>query len=307
MCSVALNPNASFVLFVGLGCENNGLDGIKEYLKPYNRDNIAYFNCQDVDDETEYGLKILKDFCEKAKDLKREEVPISELCIGLKCGGSDGFSGLTANPLVGKITDRIVEEGGLAILTEVPEMFGAERLLMNKCERREVYEKYREMIVNFKKFYTDNGFPVYENPSPGNKKGGITTLEEKSLGCVEKAGSTKIVDVLSYGEQVKKQGVSTLNAPGNDLIVATALAASSCQIVLFTTGRGTPFSTFVPTFKISTNDYLAEKKSGWIDFNAYEMDGEALYKSIIMVINGETKCKSEDIREIAFYKTGVTL
>ena len=307
LCGVALNPNASFVLFVGLGCENNGLDGIKEYLKPYNRDNIAYFNCQDVDDEIEYGLEILKGFCKKASELKREDVPVSELCIGLKCGGSDGFSGLTANPLVGKFTDKIVEEGGSAILTEVPEMFGAEQLLMNKCESREVYEKYREMIVNFKKFYTDNGFPVYENPSPGNKKGGITTLEEKSLGCVEKAGSTKIVDVLSYGEQVKKQGVSTLNAPGNDLIAATALAASGCQIVLFTTGRGTPFSTFVPTFKIASNDFLAAKKSGWIDFNAYGMDEKAFYKSIIAAINGKTKCKSEDIREIAFYKTGVTL
>ena len=307
LCSVALNLNASFVLFVGLGCENNGLDRIKEYLKPYNRDNIAYFNCQDVDDEIEYGLEILKDFCKKASKLKREDVPISELCLGLKCGGSDGFSGLTANPLVGKITDRIVEEGGSAILTEVPEMFGAEQLLMNKCESREVYEKYREMIVDFKKFYTDNGFPVYENPSPGNKKGGITTLEEKSLGCVEKAGSTKIVDVLSYGEQVKKQGVSTLNAPGNDLIAATALAASGCQIVLFTTGRGTPFSTFVPTFKISTNDFLTVKKSNWIDFNAYSMDEKTLYKSIVTTINGEMKCKSEDIREIAFYKKGVTL
>lgn len=307
LCGVALSPNASFVLFVGLGCENNGLDGIKEYLKPYNRDNIAYFNCQDVDDEIEYGLEILKGFCEKAGKLKREDIPVSELCIGLKCGGSDGFSGLTANPLVGKITDRIIEEGGSAILTEVPEMFGAEQLLMNKCESREVYEKYLEMIVNFKKFYTDNGFPVYENPSPGNKKGGITTLEEKSLGCVEKAGSTKIADVLSYGEQVKKQGVSTLNAPGNDLIAATALAASGCQIVLFTTGRGTPFSTFVLTFKISSNDFLADKKNNWIDFNAYSMDEKALYKSIISIVNGDTKCKSEDIREIAFYKKGVTL
>ena len=307
LCSVALNPNASFVLFVGLGCENNGLDGIKEYLKPYNRDNIEYFNCQEVEDETEYGLDILKDFCEKASKYTREEVPISELCIGLKCGGSDGFSGLTANPLVGKITDRIVEEGGSAILTEVPEMFGAEQLLMNKCESREVYEKYREMIVNFKKFYTDNGFPVYENPSPGNKKGGITTLEEKSLGCVEKAGSTKIVDVLSYGEQVKKQGVSTLNAPGNDLIAATALAASGCQIALFTTGRGTPFSTFVPTFKIASNDYLAEKKSNWIDFDAYSMDEKKLYATTMQCVNGEIKAKSEDIREIAFYKKGVTL
>ena len=307
LCAIALNPNASFVLFVGLGCENNGLDGIKEYLKPFGRENIAYYNCQEVSDELSYGLEIIEKFSEKAQGLKREAVPMSELCIGLKCGGSDGYSGLTANPLVGKITDKIVSEGGSAILTEVPEMFGAERLLMNKCESREVYEKYRDMIVNFKKFYTDNGFPVYENPSPGNKKGGITTLEEKSLGCIEKAGITKIVDVLSYGEQVKKQGVSTLNAPGNDLIAATALAASGAQIVLFTTGRGTPFSTFVPTLKIASNNKLAEYKENWIDFNAYPMDESGLYASVLSCVNGEKKAKSEDVREIAFYKTGVTL
>lgn len=307
LCSVALNPNASFVLFVGLGCENNGLDGIKAYLEPCGRDNIRYFNCQDVDDEISYGLKILKSFCDEARNFRREEIPVSQLCIGLKCGGSDGYSGLTANPLVGKISDRIVAEGGYAILTEVPEMFGAEQLLMNKCEDEATFEKYRDMIVAFKKFYTDNGFPVYENPSPGNKKGGITTLEEKSLGCVEKAGSTKIVDVLSYGEQVKKQGVSALDAPGNDLIAATALAASGAQIVLFTTGRGTPFSTFVPTFKIATNNRLADKKQNWIDFNAYSMDEQGLYKAIIDCANGQTKAKSEDIREIAFYKKGVTL
>lgn len=307
LCGVALNPNASYVLFVGLGCENNGLDGIKEYLKPYNRDNIVYFNCQDVDDEISYGLNVLKDFCEKASVLKREDVPMSELCIGLKCGGSDGYSGLTANPLVGRISDRVVKEGGSAILTEIPETFGAERLLMNKCKDRATYEKFLNVITNFKKFYTDNGFPVYENPSPGNKKGGITTLEEKSLGCVEKAGSTKIVDVLAYGEGVKEQGVSILNAPGNDLIAATALAASGCQIVLFTTGRGTPFSTFVPTFKISTNNRLAEHKQNWIDFNAYSMDDAGLYAAIMRCANGETKAKSEDVREIAFYKTGVTL
>ena len=307
LCGVALNPNASFVLFVGLGCENNGLEGIKEYLEPYGRDNISFFDCQDVEDEIEYGLNILKGFCETAKDYVREEVSTEELCIGLKCGGSDGYSGLTANPLVGRITDRIVEEGGFAILTEVPEMFGAERLLMNKCESREVYEKYLDMITKFKKFYTDNGFPVYENPSPGNKRGGITTLEEKSLGCVKKAGSTKIVGVLDYGEQAERRGVSVLNAPGNDLIAATALAASGCQVVLFTTGRGTPFSTFVPTLKIATNDNLAEKKRNWIDFSAYSMDEKGLYDLLIKCASGEYKAKSEDIREIAFYKTGVTL
>ena len=307
LCAIALNPNASYVLFVGLGCENNGMDGIKQTLAPYNRTNIAYFNCQDVEDEHVHGMAILKDFMDKAKDLQREEVDFSELCIGLKCGGSDGYSGLTANPLVGKITDKVVGLGGSAILTEVPEMFGAEQLLMNKCKNVEVFEKYKKMIEDFKAYYTKQGFPVYENPSPGNKKGGITTLEEKSLGCIEKAGSTEIVDVLSYGEQVKEVGVSALNAPGNDLIAATALAASGCQIVLFTTGRGTPFSTFVPTMKIGTNDTISAHKSNWIDFNAYSMDEKGLFDLLVKTINGEYQCKSEDIREIAFYKTGVTL
>ncbi len=307
LCAIALNPNASYVLFVGLGCENNGMAGIKEYLAPYKRTNIEYFNCQEVEDEHAYGLQILKGFIEKAKDLKREEVDFSELCIGLKCGGSDGYSGLTANPLVGKISDRTVACGGSAILTEVPEMFGAEQLLMNKCASEEIFEKYRKMIEDFKAYYIQQGFPVYENPSPGNKKGGITTLEEKSLGCIEKAGSTEIVDVLDYGELVKEQGVSALNAPGNDLIAATALAASGCQIVLFTTGRGTPFSTFVPTMKIGTNNNISAFKNGWIDFNAYSMDEDGLFDLIVKTVNGEYKCKSEDVREIAFYKTGVTL
>ena len=307
LCGIALNPNASFVLFVGLGCENNGLDGIKEYLAPYKRDNILYFNCQDVEDEHAYGMQILRDFIQKAKDFKRETVDFSQLCIGLKCGGSDGYSGLTANPLVGKITDKTIQAGGSAILTEVPEMFGAEQLLMNKCKNLEVFEKYKKMIEDFKAYYTKQGFPVYENPSPGNKKGGITTLEEKSLGCVEKAGSTQIVSVLEYGELVNEIGVSALNAPGNDLIAATALAASGCQIVLFTTGRGTPFSTFVPTMKIASNSRLASHKNKWIDFDAYTMDEEGLFALLEKTINGEYKCKSEDVREIAFYKTGVTL
>ena len=307
LCATALNPNASFVLFVGLGCENNGLDGIKEYLKPFNRDNIAYFNCQEVEDDVAYAMNIIKEFADKAKNLKREEVSLKELCIGLKCGGSDGYSGITANPLVGEVTDRFITLGASAILTEVPEMFGAEQLLMNKCKNEQVFIKYKNMIEKFKAFYTDNGFPVYENPSPGNKKGGITTLEEKSLGCVEKAGSTEIVDVLDYGELVKESGISTLNAPGNDLIAASALAASGCQLVLFTTGRGTPFSTFVPTMKIATNNYLSNHKNNWIDFNAFSMDDQGLFDLIMATVNGLYKCKNEDIREIAFYKKGVTL
>ena len=307
LCGVALNPNASYVLFVGLGCENNGMDGIKEYLAPFGRDNIAFFNCQEVEDEHAYGMAILQDFIEKASTLTREEVDFSELCIGLKCGGSDGYSGLTANPLVGEISNKTVAAGGSTILTEVPEMFGAEQLLMNKCKTREIFEKYKKMIEDFKAYYTKQGFPVYENPSPGNKKGGITTLEEKSLGCVKKAGTSEIVDVLDYGELVKEVGVSALNAPGNDLIAATALAASGCQLVLFTTGRGTPFSTFVPTMKISSNTPLATHKKGWIDFDAYGMDADGLFRLVLQTVNGEYRVKSEDIREIAFYKTGVTL
>lgn len=307
LCSVALNPNATYVLIMGLGCENNGLDGMKEYLKPFNRDNIAFFNCQDVEDEVSYGLEIIKEFANKAKDLKREDVDLSELCLGLKCGGSDGYSGLTANPLVGKISDKLVSFGGSAVLTEVPEMFGAEQRLINKCKNEQIYLRYRKMIEDFKDYYIKQGFPVYENPSPGNKKGGITTLEEKSLGCIEKAGSTEIVDVLAYGDVVKEKGVSVLNAPGNDLIAATALAAAGCQLVLFTTGRGTPFSTFVPTMKIASNNRLAGFKDNWIDFNAYGMDDEGLFDIILKTVNGEYKVKSEEVREIAFYKTGVTL
>lgn len=307
LSSIALNPNATFVLFVGLGCENNGLDGIKQCLADQPDDHIAYLNCQDVEDEHGTGLAILKELAAKAAALEREEIDLSQLCIGLKCGGSDGYSGLTANPLVGRVSDRVVAAGGSAILTEVPEMFGAEQLLMDKCATQDVFERYKAMIVDFRQSYIDQGFPVYENPSPGNKAGGITTLEEKSLGCVEKAGSTAIVDVLAYGQLVSKQGVSTLNAPGNDLIAATALAASGCQLVLFTTGRGTPFSTFVPTMKIATNTPLAQKKSGWIDFDAYPMDEDGLYDLLLRTANGQYRCKSEDVREIAFYKTGVTL
>jgi len=307
LCAISQNPNASFVLFVGLGCENNGLGGIREVLQPLPHDHIAFLNCQDVADEHSAGLAILEDFANRAAALQRTQVDFSQLCVGLKCGGSDAWSGLTANPLLGRVTDRVIAAGGSAVLTEVPEMFGAEQLLMDKCADAEVFRRYEAMIRNFKAYYRSQGFPVYENPSPGNKAGGITTLEEKSLGCIQKAGSTKIVDVLAYGQPVSRQGVSVLNAPGNDLIAATALAASGCQLVLFTTGRGTPFSTFVPTMKISTNTPLAQKKSGWIDFDAWPMDEDALLQLLLQTANGSYRCKNEDIREIAFYKTGVTL
>ena len=305
MCAIARNPNASYVLFVGLGCENNQLSAIRRALA--GRENIAFFNCQEVGDELSCGYEILEDFAEKAGRLERTTCDLSGLRIGLKCGGSDAFSGITANPLVGKVTDRLVAAGGSAVLTEVPEMFGAEQLLMNKCRDWETFEKYRKMIEDFRDFYTAQGFPVYENPSPGNREGGITTLEEKSLGCVEKAGGSAINDVLAYGGTIREHGVNVLNAPGNDLIAATALAAAGCQLVLFTTGRGTPFSTFVPTMKISSNHSLAVAKANWIDFDAAEKDENALFDLVLQTAGGNYRCKSEDIREIAFFKTGVTL
>ena len=307
LCSIAMNPNATFVLFVGLGCENNSLKGIKEYLDSKNKDNVLYFECQKVSNEISYGLELLKKCAFEAKKLKREEVPLNKLTIGLKCGGSDGFSGITANPTIGKVSDKVISCGGSAVLTEVPEMFGAEQILMNKCISEEVYNKFKDLIVNFKKYYTENGFPVYENPSPGNKEGGITTLEEKSCGCITKAGSSLIVDVLDYGDRVSIKGLNVLNGPGNDLIAATALGAAGCQVILFSTGRGTPLSTFVPTIKIATNDEISLHKKNWIDFNAYSMDDEGLFDLLLKTINGEYKTKSEDQREIAFYKKGVTL
>lgn len=307
LCSIALNPNASFVLIVGLGCENNSLQGIRDILSPLRQDGVAYLNCQEMEDELAAGMEHLREFASRAKELKRQQVPLSQLCVGLKCGGSDGYSGLTANPLVGQVTDRIIAAGGSAVLTEVPEMFGAEQLLMNRCKDQQVFEAYQDLILRFKRYYTDNGFPVYENPSPGNKAGGITTLEEKSLGCVKKGGSSPIVDVLSYGERVKKSGLTALEGPGNDLISSTALGAAGCQLVLFTTGRGTPFATFVPTMKIATNTPLAQRKSRWIDFDAYPGDADALYRLVLDAANGTYHCKSEEQREIAFHKTGVTL
>ena len=306
LSAIAQNPNATYCLIVGLGCENNTMEAMKKALQGKD-DHIRYLVCQQVEDEHAVGMAILREMIDKAATLNRESVPLSELAIGLKCGGSDAFSGIVANPLVGMLSERFLSLGASAVLTEVPEMFGAEKELMARCIDGEIFEKYRKMIVDFKNYYIQNGFPVYENPSPGNKAGGITTLEEKSLGCIRKGGSAPVVDVLGYTEPVTKIGLSVLDAPGNDLVASTALGASGCQIVLFTTGRGTPFSTFVPTVKIASNHPLATFKSNWIDFDASPMDVERFFDYILAVIEGREVLHSEFNREIAFYKKGVTL
>ena len=302
------HPNAGGVLVVALGCENNTLESFKVRLGDYSRLNIRFLRAQDPGDEYAKGLALLKEL-EAARPKDRVEVSASELVVGLKCGGSDGFSGLTANPLVGRFSDWLAARGGSTILTEVPEMFGAETLLMKRCRTRDVFDKCVRMINDFKDYYASHHQVCYENPSPGNKAGGITTLEDKSLGCVQKGGSAPVEDVLLYGESVKKHGLSLLTGPGNDLVASTVLAAAGCHLVLFTTGRGTPFGCVVPTLKVATNDTLAANKPNWIDWNAMsDPDVEAFAQKVLAVASGE-KAKNElnGAQGIAIFKDGVTL
>ena len=314
---ICLHPNTGGVLVLSLGCENNQPDKFMEMLGDYDKDRIKLLVTQKVKgDEVEEGMKILRELYSLAKEDKREDVALSKLSIGLKCGGSDGFSGITANPLVGEFSDWLVAQGGTSVLTEVPEMFGAETILMNRCKTPELFNKTVSLINSFKEYFISHGEPVGENPSPGNKAGGISTLEDKALGCTQKCGRAKVNGVLEYGEILHNNGLNLLSAPGNDLVASTALASAGCQLVLFTTGRGTPFGTFVPTMKISTNSTLFDNKPNWIDFNAGELiEGsdmkDVLNKfidKVISVASGEfVRNEINEYREISIFKNGVTL
>ena len=310
------HPNAGGVLVVSLGCENNQLDAFRELVGPVDESRVRMFATQKVSDEVEYGLQQLREIYAVCSQDKREDVPVSELRVGLKCGGSDGLSGITANPLLGVFSDWIVAQGGTTVLTEVPEMFGAETILMNRCQDRETFDKTVALINDFKDYFIKQGMPVYENPSPGNKAGGISTLEEKSLGCTQKCGKIIVRGVLKYGERLSVKGLNLLSAPGNDLVASTALAASGCQIVLFTTGRGTPLGSFVPTMKISTNTPLFEAKPRWIDFNAGVLAQDEpmssvaprFIEAVLAAASGEpVNNEKNGYREIAIFKSGVTL
>lgn len=310
------HPNAGGVLVLGLGCENCNIPVLKEYIGTYDEDRVKFLQCQDTEDEIEEALALLGDLYKNADKCVREECDAGELIIGMKCGGSDGLSGITANPVVGAFSDLLISKGGTTILTEVPEMFGAETILMNRCENREVFEKTVHLINDFKDYFTSHNQTIYENPSPGNKKGGISTLEDKSLGCTQKSGSAPVTDVLRYTERVRKKGLNLLSAPGNDLVASTALAVSGAQIVLFTTGRGTPFASLVPTVKISSNSGLSAYKTNWIDFNAGRMVedktkeelAEELFRYIIEVASGKkVKAETAGYHDIAIFKQGVTL
>ena len=311
------HPNAGGVLVLGLGCENSNIDVLKPYLGDYDENRVRFLVCQDVEDEVAEGVKLMMELAEEAAKLQRTKVSVEKLVIGMKCGGSDGLSGITANPVVGELSDLVTSAGGSTILTEVPEMFGAETILMDRCVNEEVFEKTVHLINDFKDYYRRHDQTIYENPSPGNKKGGISTLEDKALGCTQKSGSSKVMDVLTYAQPVKTAGLNLLSAPGNDLVASTALAVSGAQIVLFTTGRGTPFASAVPTVKVSSNSQLAGKKSGWIDFDAGRLlqDGMTLeelgmefYEYVLAVANGKkVKSEEEGYRDLAIFKQGVTL
>ena len=306
------HPNAGGVLVLGLGCENNNIPEMQKILGTWNENRVKFLSVQDCEDEIAQGIALINELKEVASNDKRQQVPASKLKIGLKCGGSDGFSGITANAVVGKVTDEICAMGGTAVLTEIPEMFGAETVLFDRCINKEVFDKSVNLINNFKQYFKDHGEPVSENPSPGNKEGGITTLEEKSLGCVQKGGTAPVVDVLDYGETLTKSGLNLLNGPGNDIVSITNLSAVGCHLVLFTTGRGTPLGGPVPTVKIASNDTIATKKNHWIDYSAYGFDNQAkadeLLDLIKRVANGElTKNEVQGNREIAIFKDGVTL
>lgn len=308
LCNLIKHPNAGGVLVLGLGCENNNISELKSILGDYDSRRIKFLNAQDSDNEIAEGVQIISELQEQAKSDIRTDVPISKLKIGLKCGGSDGLSGITANPLVGRITDKITAMNGIAVLTEVPEMFGAEQILMNRCICEDIFHSTVNLINNYKQYFISHNQPVSENPSPGNKEGGITTLEEKSLGCVQKGGKAPVTAVLDYGDIAKTSGLNLLNGPGNDMVAVTNLTASSCHLILFTTGRGTPLGAPVPTIKIATNTKLAKKKAGWIDFDAQMNSEDDLFHLIIDTANGrKTKNEINGFREIAIFKNGVTL
>ncbi|MBQ5977727.1 MAG: altronate dehydratase [Oscillospiraceae bacterium] len=316
LAALVRHPNAGGVLVLSLGCENLTQEQFKAELGDYDPARVKFLVCQQVEDEHEAGAALLKELADYAGQFRREEIPASELVIGMKCGGSDGLSGITANPTVGRFSDRLVALGGSTVLTEVPEMFGAENILFSRCRDEEVFNKAVRMVNRFKEYFVSHGQVVYENPSPGNKAGGITTLEDKSCGCVQKGGSAQIVDVLEYAEPVTKKGLNLLSGPGNDLVSATDLTAAGAHIILFTTGRGTPFGAPAPTVKISTNTALFEKKGNWIDFNAgsvaegepLDAAGDRLLDYVLAVASGEkTRAEQHGAREIAIFKDGVTL
>ena len=317
LANLAIHPNAGGVLVLGLGCENSGVEEIRKRMGDYDQNRVRFLICQQVEDEHAAAMQLIEELAVQMQKDVRVPCPASKLVIGLKCGGSDGFSGITANPVIGGFSDRLIAQGGTTILTEVPEMFGAETILMNRCTTEETFNKTVALINDFKGYFESHHQTIYENPSPGNKAGGISTLEDKALGCTQKSGFAPVNDVLKYAQRVHTQGLNLLSAPGNDLVASTALAAAGAQIILFSTGRGTPFACPVPTVKISSNSGIAQKKAGWIDFNAGQLLdsdktlsqlADELMNLVLDVAGGKPVCSERNgFHDLAIFKDGVTL
>ncbi len=317
LVALSRHPNAAEVLFLSLGCENCTHQQVLDELGEYDPELVRFLTCQDVPDELESGREIVSELAETAKKARREPIPASELVVGMKCGGSDGLSGITANPVIGRVSDIAVSEGGTSVLTEVPEMFGAESFLLRRCSSKDVFDEACAMLNGFKEYFLSHGEVVYDNPSPGNKAGGITTLEDKSCGCVQKGGTASISAVVPYAGTVQTHGLNLLCAPGNDMVSTTALTAAGCHLIMFSTGRGTPFGAPAPTLKVFTNTQLAERKPNWMDFNAGTVaDGtvsvdeaaEALWKLVLETASGRlTSAERRGSREISIWKDGVVL
>ena len=316
LANLCTHPNAGGVLLLGLGCENSGIDQILPHMGQYDPDRLRTLITQQVEDEQEAAMTLIEELADHMRKDVRVPCSSKELVVGMKCGGSDGLSGITANPTIGVFSDLLTGMGGSTILTEVPEMFGAETILMDRCEDEALFEKTVHLINDFKEYFESYHMPVYENPSPGNKAGGITTLEDKALGCTQKSGSAPVVGVLKYGEKAQAPGLNLLSAPGNDLVASTALAAAGAQLILFSTGRGTPFGCPVPTIKISSNTPLAQKKRNWIDFDAgrllsgmsLDQLGRELMELVISVANGaQARNEQNGFHDLAIFKQGVTL
>ena len=274
MAGYAANPNVYGTVVVSLGCENCQMDLVVKAIEERTNKPLKQVIIQEAGGTikaAEIAVRYAKEMVEEASLLQKEEFPMSELIIGTECGGSDPTSGLAANVLIGELSDRIVAEGGTSILSETTEFIGAEHILASRAATPEVRDRIFEIVHRYEKALQLVGEEVREgNPSPGNKAGGITTLEEKSLGCIHKGGHSEVTAVYDYAKQVEpKQGLVIMDTPGNDPSSVAAMVAGGCQIVVFSTGRGTPTGNpLAPVIKITGNKVTFANMSDNIDIDA---------------------------------------
>ncbi|MCI7223714.1 UxaA family hydrolase [Fusobacterium sp.] len=314
MAGMAANPNVYGIVVVSLGCENCQMDLVVEAIKERTNKPMETFIIQEnggTITTIERAVRAGRKMAQEASKLQREEIDISELIIGTECGGSDPTSGLASNVLIGELSDRIVELGGTSILSETTEFIGAEHILANRAKTPEVKERIYEIVHRYEKALQLVGEEVREgNPSPGNKAGGLTTLEEKSLGCIHKGGHSEVTAVFDYGKEITEKGLVIMDTPGNDPSSVAGMVAGGAQIIVFSTGRGTPTGNPIsPVIKITGNKITYKNMIDNIDIDASPVIygpqtlkelGEELLKEVIEVSNGkQTKAETLGYTEMA--------